>query len=124
MKRFTQEEFEIFDMIYPNRTNEEIAKIFEISIYSVKQKASKRDLKKSEEFISKINRQNELKKEKNPLFQINNEEENFQYREMKSFANKIGYKTPGIAISELSEGGKYNGATRFKKRFNEFKEAV
>lgn len=124
MKRFSQEEFEIFDMIYPNRTNEEIAKTFGISVGSVKQKALQRGLKKSKKFISQTNRLNAIKKEKNPLFEFTKEDENFQYKEMKNFANKIGYKTPGIAISELSEGGKYNGAIRFKKRFNEYKEAV
>jgi len=124
MKKFTPEELEVFDLIYPNRTNEEIAKIFDIKVKSVKQKAMCRGLKKSDHFISETNRLNSIKKEKNPLLKFTREDENFKYMEIKNFANKIGYKNPSAAISELSEFGKYNGAIIFKKRFNEYKKSM
>lgn len=124
MKIFSKEELEIFDILFPNRTNDEIAKVFQIKVSLVKEKAEKRGLKKCKTFLSTINTLNRINEEKSTLFQLNKIQDSYLYDEMNNFAKKIGYKTPGLAISELSEGGKYNGAIIFKKKFNEFKKAI
>ena len=53
MKKLSEQEILIFDMVYPNRTDKDIENIFQMTLRQIITLARDRNLNKSKQFIDK-----------------------------------------------------------------------
>jgi len=120
MKKLSDQEILIFDMVYPNRTDKDIANIFQMTLRQIITLARDRNLNKSKQFIDKENGKDEVIQM--PVFACRFDE-NPLYYEQLDFSKKLGFKNVHQAMSHFSQNGRFYGAEIFRKEFEKYKQA-
>ena len=112
---WTEEEIKLLTELYPNHSNEEIAKILGRSKPSVDKKAAQLGLKKSEEYRRKVSKQNNMKKE----YTWTQEEVNFLMINFKTMTYKQLSEALGRSPSSIAHKARQLKLRKYAKHKKE-----